>query len=230
MRAQSPATFLIYRTEATGETQNIKPHLSHRINLEEVAACSCKCGQLIEMLQEKPVCLLTDTKDHGWSWSGQIKSIPKKAKVVATEEAGFMWTDLMLRKKWFMCSWMWTIYTYTHTTIVKICSLTTWRQHDLNFNKYYSIVVSCAWWICSKQIKFRTFGNSTRHKSTHYLIFICMFDRANIFLKGHQSEKWPKLKFSNAVLKMSNALTWSKQSVGTWISTLEKKHRYINLL
>lgn len=80
MRAQSPATFLTYRTEATGETQNIKPHLSHRINLEEVAACSCKCGQLIEMLQEKPVCLLTDTKDHGWSWSGQIKSIPKKAK------------------------------------------------------------------------------------------------------------------------------------------------------
>ena len=32
------------------------------------------------MLQEKPVCLLTDTKDHGWSWSGQIKRIPKKAK------------------------------------------------------------------------------------------------------------------------------------------------------
>ena len=142
--------------------------------------------------------------------------------MVATEEAGFMWTDLMFRKKWFMCSWMWTIYTYTHTTIVKICCLTTWRQHDLNFNKYYSIVVSCAWWICSKQIKFRTFGNSTRHKSTRYLIFICMFDRANIFLKGHQSEKCPKLKFSNAVLKMSNALTWSKQSVGTWISTLKK--------
>ena len=152
----------------------------------------------------------------------RLKASQKRQSVVATEEAGFMWTDLMLRKKWFMCSWMWTIYTYTHTTIVKICCLTTWRQHDLNFNKYYSIAVSCAWWICSKQIKFRTFGDSTRHKPTRYLIFICMFDRANIFLKGHQSEKWPKLKFSNAVLKMPNALTWSKQSVGTWISTLEK--------
>ena len=39
------------------------------------------------------------------------------------------------------------------------------------------------------RLNFAHLENSTRHKSTHYLIFICMFDRANIFLKGHQSEK-----------------------------------------